>query len=496
MRIAFIADIHGNLPALQAVIEDTRMRGVGYIVCLGDIVGYGPQPVECLHLVQNVAAASVIGNHDAAVCGRLSLDCFNDFARATAQRAAMALSDEDKAWLAERPYTLQSDDFACAHGSFDHPENFPYLDDKITAEKALQACPGIPLLIVGHTHIPCSFVRDTPTSPVRKYPPVDFVLKPGMRCVLNPGSVGFPRGEQVAATYLLYDNVTQRLSYRVIRYDLARYRLALVQNSYNIRDYWFLGSGLTRSLPGPTFADTPAAPSAPPIGAGGTFRRRSDERPEIPKGFWFLVALLIALILALTVALMRVSDSVENVEAVEARAVAALTANHTQAHLPVADRAAKTAPTSPSLTAATPLLPSLAEWALPNVPGLRLRTINKGKDLCVLPDASSIGPMPRLEFESPIRPIPPGVNQLNVRFAAEAVRSAALRYACRVRYYRADGKMRNDAIHSYKTPGRRSYTSDIPVGCTSFSLSYIISPAGSFSLVAPQAYPIMDSPKH
>ena len=81
MRIAFFSDVHANLPALEAVIEDARARGATHVICLGDIVGYGPQPAETLARLRAVADAVVLGNHDAAACGLLDPALFNDFAR-------------------------------------------------------------------------------------------------------------------------------------------------------------------------------------------------------------------------------------------------------------------------------------------------------------------------------------------------------------------------------------------------------------------------------
>ncbi len=240
MRIAFFADIHGNLPALEAALEDARERGVTHMICLGDIVGYGPQPIECLERVRKVASGTVIGNHDAAVCGLFDRELFNDFARETSERVSLILSDEDRAWLKELPYQIEGDGFICTHGSFLNPEEFIYLSTKEEAIFNFKLYPEYPIMIVGHTHISCVFARVEGEKEPRKLPPEDFTIEEGTRYILNPGSIGFPRGEGITADYLIYDTVMQRVTFHRVPYDLAPYRLALVNNGYNLLNYWFL----------------------------------------------------------------------------------------------------------------------------------------------------------------------------------------------------------------------------------------------------------------
>ena len=218
MRIAFFADIHANLPALEAAVADARAQNAAHLINLGDVVGYGPEPAECLARVRELASASLLGNHDAAACGLLDPKLFNAFARETAERAHLSLDAESRAWLRALPYIIEGDGFACAHGSFDAPERFHYLETKEDAALSLAAMPDVPLLVVGHTHLPCVFLQEGGT--LRKLPGEDLILRPGMRCVVNPGSVGFPRGDRLTADYLLYDTVTRRLSFRSVVYDL------------------------------------------------------------------------------------------------------------------------------------------------------------------------------------------------------------------------------------------------------------------------------------
>ncbi len=246
MRIAILSDIHANLVALETVIADAREHSATHMVCLGDIVGYGPQPLETLARVRELSNGTVLGNHDAAACGLLSPTIFNPFARETAERAALALFEEDKAWLRDLPYIIEGKDLAFTHANFVTPESFEYLEEKQDALASLSAMPNHRILVVGHTHVPCLFVQEEKGGPIRKLPPKDISLRSTCRYVINPGAVGFPRGDHLTADYVVYDTTTHRLLFRSLNYDLAPYRLALVRNGYNPMNYWFLSPSARR----------------------------------------------------------------------------------------------------------------------------------------------------------------------------------------------------------------------------------------------------------
>ncbi|MEK7281594.1 MAG: metallophosphoesterase family protein [Chloroflexota bacterium] len=118
MRYAILADIHANLEALEAVLQDIEDRGgVEELWCLGDTVGYGPQPSECLNKVKAEKHVAIAGNHDRAAIGRLDLSTFNPQAAAAARWTATQLSQEDKEYLSALPLSLEIADFTLVHGS-------------------------------------------------------------------------------------------------------------------------------------------------------------------------------------------------------------------------------------------------------------------------------------------------------------------------------------------------------------------------------------------
>ena len=166
MRYAIISDVHANEAALRAVLTDAADEQVEKIICLGDVLGYGPEPVAALELVYRRAHVCLAGNHDDAVCGRFPVEDFTDFAAAAVARHRAAITHEAKDWLAHLPYTCEFEGFACAHGDFSDPQHFNYVleaEDAVASWEARRE----QLLFVGHSHQPCIFVLGASGTPHR-----------------------------------------------------------------------------------------------------------------------------------------------------------------------------------------------------------------------------------------------------------------------------------------------------------------------------------------
>ena len=127
MRYAIISDIHANAAALRTVLVDAQDMRVEKIICLGDVLGYGPDPVQALETVYSRVHVCLAGNHDDAVCGRRTTEDFNDFAATAVARQRKALTANALDWLKKLPYVCAMGDFACAHGDFSDPEAFNYI---------------------------------------------------------------------------------------------------------------------------------------------------------------------------------------------------------------------------------------------------------------------------------------------------------------------------------------------------------------------------------
>lgn len=214
MVYAIISDVHANAIALSAVLEDAHRCGAKRLLCLGDVVGYGPEPESTVSTIRARAAFTLAGNHDDAVSGRLDASDFIDLAADAVSRHREALSDENLAWLKSLPYTYNGRSFLCAHGDFTSPKTFEYVSDEQEAA-ANFAVTKAQLMFVGHSHVPGIFLTGA-SGKVYSLPPTDFTLEDGKRYIVNPGSVGYPRtnGNVCESTYVLYDDTEKTVSFR------------------------------------------------------------------------------------------------------------------------------------------------------------------------------------------------------------------------------------------------------------------------------------------
>ena len=217
---AIISDVHANAIALSSVLADAADCGAESVVCLGDVVGYGPEPEKVVEAVRRCAAATVAGNHDDAVSGRLDPADFIDLAADAVARHREALSRESMEWLGRLPYVFEGGSFACAHGDFTSPETFEYVTDAGQAASNF-AARSEQLLFVGHSHVPGIFVTGA-SGKVHQLPPADFTLEGGKRYIVNPGSVGYPRtdGGSCESTYVLYDDAERTVTFRHLPFSV------------------------------------------------------------------------------------------------------------------------------------------------------------------------------------------------------------------------------------------------------------------------------------
>ncbi|MFQ6014674.1 MAG: metallophosphoesterase family protein [Anaerolineae bacterium] len=223
MRVAIISDIHSNLPAFQAVLDDAGT--VDEYWCLGDVVGYGPDPNECVELLRSLPHRCLAGNHDWAALGKLDLYEFNADARAATLWTQEQLSAENMEYLQDLPERLAEGKYTLVHGSPRHPIweyivnasvariNFEYFET--------QVC------LIGHTHTPVIFLS-SPASGSQAYetlipnPGHPFSLEEGaqQRFIINPGSIGQPRDGDPRASYAILDTEEDTLEHRRVSYPV------------------------------------------------------------------------------------------------------------------------------------------------------------------------------------------------------------------------------------------------------------------------------------
>lgn len=222
MRYAIISDIHGNRQALNVVLTDIRSNRIDCIICLGDIVGYGPSPKETVENCYQYVNHFVLGNHDAAVAGKISTENFNDNAKFLINWTLSRLEEGHKKFLSSASLMLKGKDFRCAHGSLKNPGRFSYILEEEDAREEFAVFPER-LAFVGHSHVPGLFVIGESGKP-HWLEPTNFNLEDEKRYIVNVGSVGQPRDDDVRASYCIYDQERGDVLFRKIPFDIEAYR--------------------------------------------------------------------------------------------------------------------------------------------------------------------------------------------------------------------------------------------------------------------------------
>ncbi len=220
MRIALLSDIHANLMALEAVLE--ALPVYDQLWCLGDTVGYGPRPNECLDYIRGLGTYVLTGNHDLACLGEVSLEDFNPLARRANEWTNTQLLPDLRTYLHERPATLQVEhDTTLAHASPRDPI-WEYIDS-IPIARANFAHFSTRLCLVGHTHVPMLVELDQGGQMQFGHMQHGEVSlhQPGSRYIVNPGSVGQPRDGNPEAAYAIWDTDAATIEFRRIGYDVG-----------------------------------------------------------------------------------------------------------------------------------------------------------------------------------------------------------------------------------------------------------------------------------
>lgn len=236
MRIGLLSDVHGNLQALETVLDRVEAEGPELLACLGDVVGYGGDPEACLDLVRERVGACVMGNHDAAVVDPRVRRSFNSVARIAIDAHADWLDPADVAWLAELPAALNvtaGADLLLTHGTPGEEAAFTYLTEPAQAARAFRSFRER-YAAVGHTHVPALWEQEAGGRgrargrPFRAEPGdpdaeevLEVAFEPGTRAIVNPGSVGQPRDGDPRAAFVVLDLAAGAARLHRVPYDVA-----------------------------------------------------------------------------------------------------------------------------------------------------------------------------------------------------------------------------------------------------------------------------------
>jgi predicted phosphodiesterase len=221
VRVGVISDVHGNLAALEAVLESIDAAAPDELWCLGDLVGYGARPNECCSTVRRRATTCLAGNHDLAVRGTLSLDDFSGDAGIAARWTQTVLDDEGRAYLDTLETTGKRSDVELYHGS----ARDPVWEYVLTDESALVTLllTKAQVVLVGHSHVALQVSIDDTLQLAGGQAPAGTALDLGdRRWLLNPGSVGQPRDGDRRAAWLELDLDAKTARFHRVDYDIAR----------------------------------------------------------------------------------------------------------------------------------------------------------------------------------------------------------------------------------------------------------------------------------
>ena len=218
MRTLVLSDIHANLTALQAVIKDAAK--FERVFCMGDVVGYGPDPNECIEILRTLPELHVVmGNHDAALSGIIEVGNFNYDAQKALEIQTSMLSPTSQDWLELLELEKDASEIHMAHGSPRNPiweyifSNYIALDN--FSAFSTQIC------LIGHTHVPTIFELRKPHKIRLLLPEQGDLWRSEKRFILNPGSVGQPRDGNPKAAYVIYDDGDETWQFRRVAYEIA-----------------------------------------------------------------------------------------------------------------------------------------------------------------------------------------------------------------------------------------------------------------------------------
>jgi diadenosine tetraphosphatase ApaH/serine/threonine PP2A family protein phosphatase len=226
MRYGILSDVHGNLEALEVVLAHLQAQGVDGYAFLGDAVGYGANPNEVCNLLRPLVAMAVMGNHDAAVSGRMDYADYYEAARHALDWATSQLSDENHDWLKDLPFKAKNDVMEISHGAPIAPELFDYL---FTAEQVVDLLDSYDELaavtFIGHSHLTISFeLKPDQVTPIMA---AEIQLKPDAKYIITVGSVGQPRDRDPRSCCGIFDTEKRVFNYHRLEYprELTRQKI-------------------------------------------------------------------------------------------------------------------------------------------------------------------------------------------------------------------------------------------------------------------------------
>ncbi len=239
-ELAVISDIHGNLHALKAVLENIKNRGVSNIICLGDIVGYGADSPQCVDLIRTAGIQTIKGNHDEMASSLIDLGQLREGVRDGIRLARQQLGTDQQRWLHELPMTLETEAYQAVHASLHEPMRWNYV---LTPDDAFLSMSkqSKPVCFIGHTHGPAFWTE----GDERRVEPTGIEdLRPSRKHVVNVGSVGQPRDGDERACYVIFRPEKRDVMFVRIAYDIEGAQKAMIAAGLSARNAHRLSIGV------------------------------------------------------------------------------------------------------------------------------------------------------------------------------------------------------------------------------------------------------------
>ena len=225
MKYAIFGDIHGNQEALEACVAVMAAEKVDRYICLGDIIGYGSNPLECLKIVEALNPMIIVaGNHDFAVIGRTTSDYFNPFAKNAVEWTRSQLTQEYIDKIGSWKLTDKFDGATVVHSTLDEPEKWGYIltsQDAICTFRLLENN----ICFIGHSHIPIILEQNVTILPIQQ---TSYKLKNNCKYIINAGSVGQPRDGNPRSCFVIYDSDTHSIQYKRVSYDIEKAQMKII----------------------------------------------------------------------------------------------------------------------------------------------------------------------------------------------------------------------------------------------------------------------------
>ncbi len=219
MRYGIFSDTHANIEALTEVMKAFERESIDRYVCIGDTVGYGASPNECCDIVREKTAFTILGNHDAAVSGRMDYSYYYDAARNALDAHSKQITSVNMDWLKSLPYEMREEGVTFCHGSPVNLEEFEYIFSSEQAARCHEIWDDLSTVtFIGHSHLCKSFALTR--TEVFEVVADKFELRPEHRYIISVGSVGQPRDYDPRASYTIYDTATKVFEFKRVEYDI------------------------------------------------------------------------------------------------------------------------------------------------------------------------------------------------------------------------------------------------------------------------------------